>query len=418
MAIKYFSKPVFLATLICIFFFYTNKDLVVKKENFSSLVQNDKITFIKGQILSSPVKSSQGKYYVCSFTPQEVETKEGVKSSANGTIQLSIPTELIETYFPGKMFSLSQNKGGSYFESGGHYDFNVKPGKNCFYVTSCTNSYWDSTLSGKISYFRGICRLHFKRLMFSWGDTGGLLLALLTGAREYTNESTKSAFKNAGLSHILALSGMHLSMFSAIALLIGKKIGRKKLSYVLRIICLSIFVWFAGLSPSLMRAFVCAILIIIASMAGVNKPDMTMILCFSFLFQSILCPQDIYNIGFILSYGALGGILLTGRLFYMLYVKLLPTGLSSSLSASTGAQIITAPITLKIFGTFCPIGIIATCVISPLITIFIYSGLLFIILSLFIPVLQGPSGSFLNFQYNIINNLVIFFSQAPIWSVN
>ena len=433
MAVKYFSKPVFLATLICVIFFYSQKSFVLKDKTVNSLVVANDISLIKGNILSSPVKISNGKYYSCKFLTKytgatiECQNKknEQIISSAKGEIEVFIPTELVEAYFPGKLFSITKkNKkndnvyNGHLFEKGGTYTLTGRTYNNSFYTENCKSSYWDKSFFGKLNYFRALCRLHFKRLMYKWGNGGGLLLALLSGAKEYTNENTAIAFKNAGLSHILALSGMHLSMFSAIALFIGKKIGRKKLSYIIRICALIIFVWFAGFSPSLLRAFICAMMMILGSIAGVEQPDMLMILCFSFLFQSMISPADIYNIGFILSYGALAGILITSKLFQTFFIKIFPTPLASSLSASTGAQIFTAPISLKMFGTFCPIGIVATAIVSPLITLFIYTGLFLILISLIIPILEGPSGIFINLQYNVINNLVIFFSHAPIWRLN
>lgn len=265
---------------------------------------------------------------------------------------------------------------------------------------------------------RALCRLHFKRLMYSWGSGGGLLLALLCGAREYTEAATAEAFRRAGLSHILALSGMHLSMFSAIALFFGNRAGIKKLTFLLRITALFAFVWFAGLSPSLMRAFICAMLSIIAAIAGAKTPDMLSILCFSFLIQSAACPQDIHNAAFILSYGALAGILLTGKFFSRFYSSFSPKTFAASLSAATGAQTITAPISLKLFGSFSPIGIVSATIVSPFVTLFIYSGLALIILSLIFPILAKPSGIFINFQYTVIKFIVNIFSLVPNWSLN
>ena len=186
---------------------------------------------------------------------------------------------------------------------------------------------------------------------------------------------------------------------------------RKKLSFIIRIFALVLFVWFAGFSPSLLRAFICSLLTIIAALANVKKPDMLLILAFSFLCQTIISPADIYNVGFILSYTALAGILLTNRFFRSIYNRFLPGYFSASLGSSTGAQIFTAPVSLKMFGSFAPIGIIATSVVSPVVTIFIYSGLLFIIVSLIIPPLAVPSGIFINLEYTIIKFLISFFSR-------
>ena len=198
----------------------------------------------------------------------------------------------------------------------------------------------------------------------------------------------------------------------------GKKIGRKKLSFIIRIIALILFVWFAGFSPSLLRAFICSMLLIIAALANVKQPDMLIILAFSFLCQIIISPQDLYSSGFILSYSALAGILLTNKFFRRLYIRIFPSYIASSLGSSTGAQIFTAPISLKLFGSFSPIGVIATTIVSPVITIFIYSGLALIILSLIIPILSVPSAFFMNLQYTIIKYLVDFFSKAFIWRIN
>ena len=65
------------------------------------------------------------------------------------------------------------------------------------------------------------------------------------------------------------------------------------------------------------------------------------------------------------------------------------------------------------FGSFSPIGIISATVVSPFVTVFIYSGLILIILSLLFPVLAKPSGIFINLQYTVINSIVKIFSLVP-----
>lgn len=417
MAVKYLNKPIFISTLICIFIFYSGIFTIPQYYSFKSLSEKKQINEVGGMLLSSPVKNRNEKYYSAAFDVFESKDINEFKSQCTGRITVYIPSELVEAYFPGKLYSAA-NKGAFLYETGGLYNFSGRFTQNGFYVSECSFNSWPQNVTGKIDKVRAVFRLQFKRLMYSWGEAGGLLLALLCGAKEYTNTAVSDAFKNAGLSHILALSGMHLSMFSSIAMFFGKKIGRKKLSFVIRIIVLLIFVWFAGLSPSLLRAFICAMLTLMATISGTDKPDLFIILCFSFILQSIISPSDIYNIGFILSYGALAGILLTSRFFNLIYSKIFPKPVSASLSASSGAQVITAPVSLKVFGTFSPVGIIATTVISPLITIFIYSGLLLIILSLIFPVIQKPSGYFVNFLYTIIKFFVTFFSHAPKWSIN
>ena len=415
---RYSNNSVFLAALICIILFYSGLIKLQDRNQYFSLIPVRQTNTLQGQLINSPVKTSDGNYYYAKLKVWKLKG-ENIRASGQGNVKVYIPSDIVEAYFPGKLYSKAGQEGGAFFEAGGVYQLEgAFNSKNYFYVTSCSDYYFPKSIYGRLDYIRALCRLQFKRLMFSWGPAGGLLLALLCAAKEYTSSDLALSFKNAGLSHILALSGMHLSMFSGIAMFIGKRIGRKKLSFIIRVIALLLFVWFAGFSPSLLRAFLCSFFMIIAALANVKKPDLLLILAFSFLCQTIIAPQDIYNSGFILSYAALAGILLTNRYFSSFYNRFLPSYFANSLGSSTGAQVFTAPISLTLFGSFAPIGIIATSIVSPLVTLFIYSGLFFIIISLLIPPLALPSGIFINFEYTVIKFLTSFFSKAFIWRIN
>lgn len=407
------KSPLFIAVIVCVCVFYSGIIPVKGKNRLICLISKNKICEISGTIISSPVKSSSGKNYSAKIKITGVKSLEGVYSGARGIITVYLPVQIVESYFPGKIFSTSVGKGNYIFEAGGKYDLVGRFINEQFNASSCVKSTWENDIFGKIDFFRALCRLHFKRMMYSWGNAGGLLLALLSGAREYTENSVKDAFKNAGLSHILALSGMHLSMFSSIALLIGNKIKRKKFTYILRIIVLLVFVWFAGFTPSLLRAFICSMLGIVVLLSGNKEIDIVYVLCSAFLIQCIISPMDIENAGFMLSYGALFGIIFMNSLFRKVFDKVLPSKISSSCSTSVSAQIFTAPISLKLFGSFAPGGIIASIFVSPLVTVFIYSGILLILFSLIFSFFVGPSGIFMNLQYNIIKIIVEIFSKIP-----
>lgn len=415
-----FCNSLFLSVLICVILIYGGFIKVRNRNTYTSIIPFDEINFLEGCLLSSPVKSSSGKTYSAVFDVSAAGKTIGKNnnssifvSQASGRIKLLIPSEMVEAFYPGKLFSSAKKKGAFLWEAGGVYSLKGKIVSEQFLVTECSYSVFPRSLFGIIDFFRALCRLQFKRLMYSWGNGGGLLLALLSGSKEYTEVSVTDAFKKSGLSHILALSGMHLSMFSGIAMFIGKKIKRKKLSFIIRTIAVVIFVWFAGFSPSLLRAFICNCLLILSSLSDNENPDMITILCFSFLLQTIITPKSLFNIGFILSYAALAGILIFNSFFTKIYIRFLPSYFTMSLSSSTAAQIFTAPVALKTFGCFCPIGIIATSIVSPLITFFIYSGLVLIILSLVCPFISSASGFFVNLQYNVIKSIVGIFSKSP-----
>ncbi|MBR1638721.1 MAG: ComEC/Rec2 family competence protein [Treponema sp.] len=435
---KLFRRPFLIAVIICVFVFYSGIfPLFTNLSNFGKspvffLFKKESISAVSGKIMSSPVKVSSGRYYSCNFSLSASADDCGAWADAGGTLTLMIPSSLVEALYPGGLFSGSSGsamppasakgfpRSSFIFESGLCASFTGRLGRSgadcIFYAAECLQACWPETLWGTCMRFRALCRLYFKRMMFAWGSAGGLLLALLCGARDFTESETADAFRMAGLSHILALSGMHLSLFSGLAAFAGKKLKSIRLTNVLRISTICLFVWFAGFSPSLLRAFLSSLIAILSASLGIlcGTAD---ILCLSFLIQSAVCPSHIHNAAFLLSYGALAGITLFSSLIHRLLVKFLPQKISSSLAASASAQSLTAPLSLKLFGSFCPVGIFATCLISPLVTFFIYGGLVLIVLSLILPVLQAPSGIFMNFLYTVIKKSVLFFSRAPFLEV-
>lgn len=416
MAVRILRKPFLCAAVICALIFYSGFLSFSQKIPLFFLFAREDIRAVSGTILSSPVKTRSGRFYSCDFRLNSVRSADGALGGASGEILLYIPSEIVEALYPGGLHSGGRGEGreSALFETGLHAVFSGRFSDSSFFASDCAASWWDVSLTGRIRRFRALCRLAFKRMMFAWGNAGGLILALLCGARDFTEPSTSDAFRTAGLSHILALSGMHLSLFSSLAVFAGRKAGSIHLSYILRIVIVSVFVWFAGFSPSLLRAFICVLISIFASIAGIPDLPMFDVLCAAFLVQCAVCPSHIHNAGFMLSYGALAGISLFAPLVNGFLSRLFPRSASSSLSSSVSAQAFTAPITLRVFGTFSPVGIIAAVFVSPLVTFFVYSAFALIIISLIFPIFQVPSGIFMNFLYTVIKTMVLWFSRAPV----
>ena len=380
--------------------------------SFSCLIENHKIYSAQGLVASNPVITSSGKYYKCDFIPSFVKSKKEVSTfSSDGKITLLFPKEIIETHYPGKLYSTI---GESIFVEEGSIlnvqieQLNKKTDESFFIVKKAEFLGWKNFLS-KI---RGFFRLQFKRLMYMWGNAGGLLLALLSSSKEYTSFEFSNAFRLAGLSHILALSGMHVSIFSTLTEKSFFKILGKNKTNFLSLIIVLLFVWFAGIVPSLTRAMISTIIIFIAAKLNL-KLKILDILCLSFLIQLSLYPQDSSSISFILSYLALFGILTVGTYIKPFLTNFLGTTLSSSLSSSIGAVLVTIPVCAVIWGYITPIGIISTIFISPLVTFFLIFGLISVIICLIFPFFTYPLGTILQIVYYLIDNVATFFAKVP-----
>lgn len=373
-------------------------------------IPDECILGVTGTVISSPFKLAGKNQYRTKLSVISVNGTGGELSSARGTISVNIPSDYCESLLPGNLYTTG--KTGFLLEEGSVVKMEGRLNKkngifNASSVISCTY------VKSPLKKIRALSRLLFKRLMYSWGNAGGFFLALLSGSREYLEEGLSELFRATGLSHILALSGMHLSLFSGLSSRLGKRSLGKKYSFILELLALILFVWFAGRSPSLFRALLCSLLSMGFRKLKINKVSMLNILSLSFLLHVMLYPGDALNLSFKLSYGALAGILLFNELISRFLVRVFPPGISDGLGQSISAQTITAPVSVHAFGYITPAGIPASVVVSPLVTVFIYAGLVLFMLTIVFPVFHDVSFWIMNTIYGLIVRSVSFFKIIP-----
>ena len=211
---------------------------------------------------------------------------------------------------------------------------------------------------------------------------GALALALLVGIRDNLDANLTTVYRDAGLSYILALSGMHLAVITAlISFLLKKPLGLKAAS-VTGAVIISVYCLLVGPMPSLVRSAIMYLLGVFTIIAAVPKKSMS-ILSLSFLIQIIITPSAGSSLSFILSYVALLGILITSRQITSLLSGVIPDFLLNPLSLSCGAFLSTAGICAFCFGSIAPIGIIAGLAIVPLTTVFMIGSMIWLLLDVF-----------------------------------
>ncbi|MGN0728277.1 ComEC/Rec2 family competence protein [Treponema sp.] len=380
-------------------------------------LENAKI--IEGTVCSSPSKFSSGKFYAVKLKLFSVQGKISgveVKSRASGKISVLVPAEIVEALFPGRLYSASG--GGIFIERGERLSFSGKFKAPFFSAEKALQQPLPPSFSGRIIRLRTLCRLSFKKLMYGWGSAGGFILALLSGSREYLDPALQEIFRKAGLSHVLALSGMHLSFFSLIAGKTGSRIFGRKYDFFFRAAGILFFVWFAGLSPSLLRALLCSALLLLCGIFFCARISFFKILCAVFLIHCMLFPEDIFSAAFMLSYSALAGILVFGGLFRFFMQRFLPRRLTDLASASAGAQAATFPICISLFKAVPAAGIAASVAVCPLVSIFLAAAIVAIIVSFMIPFLSPLMGAMLNFLYQLIKSAAAVFSLFPMLAVD
>ena len=377
--------------------------------HFFSLYPCDKICQIKGTVKSNPVISSSRNFYRCALEVEDCRTVSGY-STASGKINILISKEIVESHYPKKLYF---DSGVPCIESGAILDCEVvllDEKERLFKADSIEFLDWNN----KISFFRAICRINFKRLLAMWNSAGGFLLALLSASKEYTEDIVSESFRLAGLSHILALSGMHVSIFSSTSQKLFKFTG-KRITNLLSVLSVALFVWFAGFSPSLTRALLGCLISFILDFFCIKLKKIDT-LCIAFLIQIMIFPSDFSSISFMLSYLALLGITLVSNPISRILSRFFGSYLGNSLSSSISAISFTGFLSARVFGFISPIGVISTIIMSPLVTLFLIMGLFCILLALIFPFLSMPLGTILQILYYVIKQISIFFAKfEPIY---
>lgn len=95
-------------------------------------------------------------------------------------------------------------------------------------------------------------------------EEASLLTGILIGNKESLSKDIQESFRNSNLSHMLAVSGAHVTyVILGITMILKKSKINKKVSKVITIILLIIFIFLTGGTPSVTRACIMAIYIII-----------------------------------------------------------------------------------------------------------------------------------------------------------
>ncbi|PIQ77306.1 hypothetical protein COV82_05180 [Candidatus Peregrinibacteria bacterium CG11_big_fil_rev_8_21_14_0_20_46_8] len=205
--------------------------------------------------------------------------------------------------------------------------------------------------------------------------------AMLLGHRSTLAPELREIFQRAGVSHILAISGMHIVMVIALLQVLFARVSQRY-RWLVIIGVLLFFVMLTGARASTTRAAIMGSLALIGEVAG-RKVHGLRTLFLTAAGMLIVNPELIDDIGFQLSCGATGGILLCAtRLSNWLQRIHMSNflGLRLALSVSLAAQVATLPLILWHFGGVSLISPIANLAIVPLVGPIMMGGALSIFL--------------------------------------
>ncbi|MBQ3511652.1 MAG: DNA internalization-related competence protein ComEC/Rec2 [Bacilli bacterium] len=229
--------------------------------------------------------------------------------------------------------------------------------KNIFYTINASNIYKLSPT--KNIYFK------FKQIIIKLTDNSPYLKAFILGDKSNISKSATTSYQENGISHLLAISGMHITLLSSIVLKVLKKLKIvEEKRYFFTSLLLIIYLMIIGLSPSALRGVLFFILFSINKIYYFYiKPQNIFIVVLSI--SLLINPYYIYEVGFQYSFLISLILLLTSSSITGNYLqKLLKTSILSFL--------ISIPISLYNYYQINLLSIIYNLFYVPLVSVIIF----------------------------------------------
>lgn len=281
-------------------------------------------------------------------------------------------------------------------------------------VPSDSIIYYSATHS--LRYYCALARnAAMHRLMRSGlnDETINILAAILLGESKMLTNPTRELYSAAGLSHVLALSGMHVAIITMIfsVALWPFYFGRHvKTRLTITIIALIAYAAITGFIPSVTRAVIMAVIYMFGRIIQRKSPPLNS-LCLAAILILVVNPSDLYSAGFQMSFAAVLGIIIFFPLIDRVNRRRHPWlyAAVSYPALSISAMMLTSIVSAYHFHCFPVYFLPANLIIIPLVPLAVFSGV--ISMAFQVPFLS-------DYIISAIDSVATFWSNLPGATVN
>lgn len=387
--------------------------------NSGNNVPQVQLITVQGKVSSIPrlTRSKRGQFWLKATQLSELTGRDSNGAITKGvTGKLYVTAPLLQTtgLYPGQIIAVTgilyQPKSAT---NPGAFDFRAYLAQKGAFVG----------LSGRQINFpdevqkqpRGLwmVRQRIIRSQIRWlgSPQGQLLSSMLLGRRAVDLPyDVRDQFIEAGLAHVLAASGFHISLILGSVLALMRPWGAKT-QFSIGISTLIVYVGLTGVQPSVMRAAIMGLGALIALVTQRQvKPLGSLLLAVTILL--LFNPLWIWDIGFQLSFLATLGLLITVSPLTK-QLDWLPPVVASVIAVSLAASLWTLPLQLYFFYKVATYSIVVNVICAPLIVIISLGGFISAIAALILPVAGSALAWLLYYPIELLLGLVQFFNDLP-----
>ena len=242
----------------------------------------------------------------------------------------------------------------------------------------------------------------------------GIISAMTLGIKSNISDEVLESFNKTGTRHIIAISGLHMTIVAVVLMFLLLAIGLKRnYAFYFAILGIIFFVALVGFPPSAVRAAVMGGLVLFAVKVG-RLANAGNAIVFAGVLMLLYNPNLLrYDTGFQLSFSAILGIIYIFPRLDKIFEKY-PDHLNikSMLLITISAQLATLPIIINSFGSFSLLSVFANVLILPFVPAVMLGGFLAIIIgsaNLFLSqIISYPIWLVLSYQIEIIKFFTSF----------
>lgn len=246
----------------------------------------------------------------------------------------------------------------------------------------------------------------------------GIIKALITGDKSGLSQELKQAYSFTGTAHVLAVSGLHVGIISAMLSLFLGFFENRKVKFIIFTVLIIVYIFITGVQPSVIRAgFMSACIYYVYVLE--RRIKAVNVLSFVVLFLIIFDPMIIYSPGFQMSVASVYGILLCYLPFQKALMRLIGKSsafqryLASSLAVTFSASVVVTPIVAYYFSVYSIISPLTNLIIVPLTSL----AMIYAFIALLLSVIYMPLGIFFAFSADFLielsNKITLFAMNLP-----
>jgi len=255
----------------------------------------------------------------------------------------------------------------------------------------------------------------------------GLLSAILLGNRHNLPADVVEEFRVAGISHIIAISGLHVAVLIGVLVAVTKPFLSRRAALPFILVILGMYTIMVGASPSVMRAAIMgSIYLLAAGFRGRHIYAPAVLMAAAFII-TLINPLLLWDVGFQLTFAAVMGLLLyaqpmmrwgrarveNGRLGNSSFHPFINSFIIDPIAVTVAIQILTIPLVIFYFGRWSLVSIPANLLTLPALPPTIVLGGLATLIQMAIPALGQLFGWLVWIFLSWMLTVARFFAAVP-----